>query len=274
MLKARVITALALLLVFIPVIFFFPPVFFYICLACIMTLASWEWSRLLIPAQKSHQYIYAFLNFIFLFLMLGIQQDILRITFPINGLMISISGIFWCIFVPVVLKSSIHFPMIRFKKVFLLMGFIIFSSALIGAIELREFDLWFFLGVLSIVWCADIGAYFLGKKFGKNKLALNISPGKSWEGAIGGIVCVVLFVMLTLLFKGNVSLNTYWVYLLLGVGLACFSIMGDLFESLLKRLANVKDSSSLLPGHGGVLDRIDALLPVIPIAALFLKVLS
>jgi phosphatidate cytidylyltransferase len=132
----------------------------------------------------------------------------------------------------------------------------------------------FVLTLMLLVWVADVGAYFSGKTFGKRKLAINISPGKTWEGAIGGalLVCVLAvglsFVAGTFFVKlGNGSLMKV---VLLSAVLAAVSVMGDLFESLLKRQAGAKDSSNLLPGHGGVFDRIDALLPMLPLAWLLL----
>ena len=136
----------------------------------------------------------------------------------------------------------------------------------------------YLLSVMALVWIADIGAYFSGKAFGKRKLAPTISPGKSWEGAIGGGVAVLLLSTLTILFGGAALADTFVVHLQARLGWAATvgillvivaaSVVGDLFESQLKRRAGVKDSSKLLPGHGGVLDRIDALVPVLPLAAL------
>jgi phosphatidate cytidylyltransferase len=136
----------------------------------------------------------------------------------------------------------------------------------------------FVLSLLLLVWLADIGAYFSGKAFGKHKLAPAISPGKTWEGAIGGwlvvmivaLAAVVLHAFEPTLYSG---LWAHWGALraLLALTLlVVFSVVGDLFESMMKRQAGVKDSSGLLPGHGGVLDRIDALLPVLPLAMLLL----
>jgi phosphatidate cytidylyltransferase len=140
----------------------------------------------------------------------------------------------------------------------------------------------FLLSAMAIVWVADIGAYFAGKAFGKRKLAPSISPGKSWEGAIGGWIAVLVLATASILAAGAVPLldQTFavalvakhgWVLtLLILTVLVAASVVGDLFESQLKRRAGMKDSSNLLPGHGGVLDRIDALVPVLPIAALLL----
>ncbi len=141
----------------------------------------------------------------------------------------------------------------------------------------------YLLSVLALVWIADIGAYFSGKAFGKRKLAPSISPGKSWEGAIGGGIAVLLISALVILFGGPWLQDTFVVKLQARMGwlatfavlavLSAASVVGDLFESQLKRRAGVKDSSNLLPGHGGVLDRIDALIPVLPLAALINAVL-
>jgi phosphatidate cytidylyltransferase len=131
---------------------------------------------------------------------------------------------------------------------------------------------------MVLVWIADIGAYFAGKAFGKRKLAPSISPGKSWEGAIGGCIAVLAIASASVLFGGNALADTFAVRVQARLGWAALlailvlivaaSVAGDLFESQLKRRAGVKDSSHLLPGHGGVLDRIDALIPVLPLAAL------
>jgi phosphatidate cytidylyltransferase len=134
----------------------------------------------------------------------------------------------------------------------------------------------FLLSVLCIVWAADIAAYFGGRALGRHKLAPTISPGKSWEGVVSGIAGVVVLALAWMVVESQSSLGSASVFKLLrqrfgwaGLGLgvvllAALSVVGDLFESLVKRAAGAKDSSRLLPGHGGVLDRIDALLPVLP----------
>jgi phosphatidate cytidylyltransferase len=135
----------------------------------------------------------------------------------------------------------------------------------------------YLLSVMAIVWVADIGAYFAGKAFGKRKLAPSISPGKSWEGAIGGWLAVILIAAVTTAipqfgetFAPKVQYKWGWIgFIMIMTLLVIASIVGDLFESQLKRRAGVKDSSNLLPGHGGVLDRIDALIPALPLAVLF-----
>ena len=133
----------------------------------------------------------------------------------------------------------------------------------------------FLLTTMALVWVADIGAYFVGKALGRHKLAAQISPGKSIEGALGGLALCYLYAFVCIWYLpfedsifGAWAIRFGWVPMFLMVTvLTAFSIFGDLFESQFKRLAGVKDSSHLLPGHGGVLDRVDALLPVMPIAA-------
>lgn len=157
----------------------------------------------------------------------------------------------------------------------------IYGIALIGCFlaiaALFSHSAVYLLSVMAIVWIADIGAYFSGKAFGKRKLAPSISPGKSWEGAIGGWLAVLVLgavaaasPLLSDTFPAHVRGRLGWLGLILVLTLLVVaSVVGDLFESQLKRRAGFKDSSNLLPGHGGVLDRIDALLPVLPLAVLF-----
>jgi phosphatidate cytidylyltransferase len=129
--------------------------------------------------------------------------------------------------------------------------------------------------VLVIVWLADTAAYFAGRAFGKRKLAPHISPGKTWAGVVGAILAVVVAAVVAQRIAPHVGLLSNRLLEALGIGgaallagLVLLSVVGDLFESLLKRQAGVKDSSHLLPGHGGVYDRVDALLPTLPLAAL------
>jgi phosphatidate cytidylyltransferase len=131
------------------------------------------------------------------------------------------------------------------------------------------------MSVLVIVWLADTAAYFAGRAFGKRKLAPHISPGKTWAGVVGAVVAVVVVAVLAQRVAPHAPLLSSRLLDALGpvaavllAAMVAVSIVGDLFESLLKRQAGVKDSSHLLPGHGGVYDRVDALLPTLPLAAL------
>lgn len=159
-----------------------------------------------------------------------------------------------------------------------LLGLAVLVLAWLALVESKAQGLNYLLSVFCLVWAADIGAYFGGRTFGRHKLAPSISPGKSWEGVWAGMLAVALLSALWVWLDRNLGVDSPSLYsrLLLGLGplgmlvalafLTGMSVVGDLFESLIKRQAGAKDSSRLLPGHGGVLDRIDALLPVLPLS--------
>ena len=160
----------------------------------------------------------------------------------------------------------------------LVIGLAALWTAWLALAAAREIGVNFTLSVLCLVWAADIAAYFGGRAFGKKKLAPSISPGKSWAGVWSGMVGALALAALWLLLDAAFAMDSpsfysrlaahlgYAVLAVVVVLLAAMSVVGDLFESLVKRAAGAKDSSGLLPGHGGVLDRIDALLPVFPMA--------
>ena len=156
----------------------------------------------------------------------------------------------------------------------LLMGVWVLLPCWVGFNVLRDSGAVWLLFVMLLVWTADIGAYFAGRRWGKRKLAPRVSPGKSWEGMYGGLAATMLLALLFALWQplgvmGGVAL------IVITAVVTLTSVLGDLFESMLKRYRNIKDSSQLLPGHGGVLDRIDSLTAAIPIfALLYLQVLS
>ena len=161
----------------------------------------------------------------------------------------------------------------------LALGLLALWVAWLALAQARALGVNFLLSAMCLVWVADIGAYAAGRAFGRRKLAPTISPGKSWEGVAGGMACVlVLAAFWALVIDARWPVDSASLYsqlverfgwaglVPLALALAGFSVVGDLFESLVKRAAGAKDSSRLLPGHGGVLDRVDALLPVLPIA--------
>ena len=146
-----------------------------------------------------------------------------------------------------------------------LVGILLITATWLALVGLREINPWLLLAVLGTVSLADSAAYFAGKRFGRNKLAPNISPGKTWEGVLGALIAVTVYGGFLCFYQ---QLNLWLIPALwLVVG---FSIMGDLLESLMKRQAGLKDSGQLLPGHGGVLDRIDGFVPTLPMVLLFI----
>jgi phosphatidate cytidylyltransferase len=184
--------------------------------------------------------------------------------------------IFWFFLAPFILAKGMSVSLDRLRPFYVVLGLILLPATWFALVFLRDLGLVFLLTTMALVWIADIGAYFVGKAFGKHKLAAQISPGKSIEGALGGLLLCYGYALLCVFYLpfestlfGAWAIRFGWVPMFLMVTvLTAFSVFGDLFESQLKRMAGVKDSSHLLPGHGGVLDRVDALIPSMPIAAL------
>ncbi len=270
MLKTRIITATILLAVLLPILFLLPPMYLSGFFLVALVAATWEWSRMIAPDAQKSAWLYAAFCLIIILLLLGMQA----IAWQFSLLMIAV--LFWFFVAPFILAKGMNLSLQKFKTFYSILGLIILPATWFALVFLRELGLVFLLSCMGLVWVADIGAYFVGKAFGKHKLAAQISPGKSIEGALGGLVLCYLYAFLCVMYLpfgdtlfGAWAIQLGWVPMFVMVAvLVAFSIFGDLFESQLKRLAGVKDSSHLLPGHGGVLDRVDALIPTMPIAAL------
>ena len=270
MLKTRIITAIVLMAVLLPILFLLPPYYLGTFFLVALLAAAWEWSRMLAPEAKKAAWLYATFCLVIILFLLGMQA----VSWQFSLLMMSV--LFWIFLAPFILAKGMNFSLQKFKPFYSILGLIILPATWFALVFLRELGLVFLLSSMALVWVADIGAYFIGKTFGKHKLAAQISPGKSIEGAIGGLVLCYLYALLCVVYLplgdtlfGAWAIRFGWVPMFLMVTvLVAFSVFGDLFESQLKRLAGVKDSSHLLPGHGGVLDRVDALIPTMPIAAL------
>jgi phosphatidate cytidylyltransferase len=184
--------------------------------------------------------------------------------------LLGISAAFWILVVPLWFRFKWTLAGNDFFGY--LLGALVILPTWAAMVALHAVGTWLLLAAMALVWVADISAYFAGRAFGKHKLAPTISPGKTWEGVAGAVVGVLIYGGAVLTFSplaGKLPLAQPVLILLL-VLLTAVSVMGDLFESLLKRQAGIKDSSNLLPGHGGVLDRIDALTSTLPLAALIL----
>lgn len=267
MLRTRIITALVLLAVLLLAIFSGSFAVFAGLVTLSFAFAAWECQRLFdskFPLVGACIWTAAF------------AYLVVTASFKQSALLFGICIAIWI--VRLTPSLAIGLPVQDSFSNRLLTG--IYGIAIFGAfiaiLSLFHRSPLYMFSVMSIVWIADIGAYFSGKTFGKRKLAPSISPGKSWEGAIGGGIFVLLAGALTLAvpalndtFAVQLYLEWGWPgFLLVLIFMVTASVVGDLFESQLKRRAGMKDSSSLLPGHGGVLDRIDALIPVLPFAAL------
>jgi phosphatidate cytidylyltransferase len=270
MLKTRVITATVLLAVLLPILFLLPAIYLSLFFLIAVLAGAWEWSRMLAPNANRSAWLYAGLCLCIIFGLFGLNDP----TWQFGLLFIAV--LFWFFNAPFLLARGMKLSLSKWRYYYGVLGLILLPATWFALIFLREIGLTFMLSTMALVWVADIGAYFVGKAFGKRRLAAQISPGKSVEGALGGLVLCyvyalgcVFFLPLDATLFGAWAFRFGWIPLLVMVTvLVAFSIFGDLFESQLKRLAGVKDSSHLLPGHGGVLDRVDALLPVMPIAAL------
>lgn len=275
MLLTRVITALILLTV-LGIILVWGETNAWLAFVAITLLGSfWEWGRLAqISNRKSFVYAIAGTTF---YLVVELYTSESVFVFPL----LALSGVFWVGFVPWCLRH-VSIGSLKNPILFLLSGLILMPAAGLALNAAQGQGVIFLLSVVAICWAADIFAYVFGKLWGKRKLAPRISPGKSWEGAIGGTLTVIVLSWLVVYLASQFPvLENTWQYqasqqwpaalfTLWLIALSAMSIVGDLFESLLKRRVNLKDSSRLLPGHGGILDRIDAQLPVLPLAMLLL----
>lgn len=263
MLRQRVITALMLGVGIILAIFFLPDWAWGVLIALVMLLAVREWCALVeisLPGQVG----LALLSVLpILYCAIQPPGSIEDLPFLLGALYL-ISASFWLLSVPTFLYFRIE-PVGWYWKYFAVVLMMLSSG--LAMLELRRADPLLMLAAVLVVCAADISAFFAGRRFGKRKLAPEISPGKTWEGVYGALAGVLCFYALIWLSVPRLQEAMAWYWLpplaLLSVSLC---VVGDLYESLLKREAGVKDSGRLLPGHGGVLDRIDAMLAFMPCA--------
>ena len=253
MLKTRIITALILCLALIATIFLLPPLPWNLLVLGVVCLGAWEWAGLAKFNRSLKLGYVACIGLAGLLLFLLFPQFI-QTTILFGALL---AAIFWLFVAPLLLYTRTN---ISNRFIMALLGLLIIVPFGLSLIALRGVGPWLLIILISVVAIADSAAYFFGSKFGQHKLAPNISPGKTWEGVAGAILAVTLFGIGLMLF----SHQDIGLIVLLWI-LAIFGVVGDLVESLFKRNAGVKDSGTLLPGHGGVLDRIDALTAGLPI---------
>ena len=270
MLITRVITAVCLLLLILPILFLAPPVALAGLVALIVLLAGWEFGRL-IGLKGSMPVVYAVVCLLVL-LVWDAAPDPRSVM-----VLLAAAVVAWAVAL-VLLSRGVRTATPGFTGLGAILGVIMLPAFGHAVMVLRGQGIAVLLSVAVLVWVADIGAYFVGKAIGRRKLAPTISPGKSWEGALGGWVLVMALglglaathAFAPTWFSAMADRHGLGIVAVLTTLLVAASVIGDLLESLLKRQVGMKDSSGLLPGHGGVLDRIDALIPVFPLAALLL----
>lgn len=255
MLKQRVITALVIAPIVLALIFLAPDQLFGIAMFAMALVGAWEWSALAGRVDRG-----ARISLVVLFAVsAGLGLSLQRYMPQVPWLMIyCVLALVWWLFSLV----WIAFWRIEFSRpVKVLCGVLTLLPSLAAVVAIRDASPWYLLIQLLITSGADIGAYFTGRAFGKHKLAPQVSPGKTWEGVVGGVALVVVVALVA----------DHWLpvaavpFVALSIGVALLSVVGDLSESLFKRQAGLKDSGTLFPGHGGVLDRVDSLTAAAPL---------
>jgi phosphatidate cytidylyltransferase len=262
-LRKRVVTAVVLAVLFLGVLLFLPPLATVIVITALVLTGAWEWSAFLRAQRGTARAAYV----IFVgMLLVGVWYaadvlDVLRIIL-VTALVWWVIALAWIIFAPRrVAPWSAG-----------LAGLLALVPAWLALVRLRYFPhgAQWVLFILLLVWSADIGAYFAGHRFGRIRLAPEVSPGKTWEGVLGGFA---LSAIVAVAGSAWFALPLY-TFVPLCLAAVAFSIVGDLTESLLKRFAGVKDSGTLFPGHGGVMDRIDSVTGAAPVLFFGLTVLG
>lgn len=260
MLRARLITSVFLIGGFLAALFLLPDLYWAAMMLGIIVLGAWEWTQLAHFTRMGRQVFTSAVLLAGICLLPGVWQGALPHHFVFWS--IFAASLFWIALAPAWLVK--HHRETR-KPLLAATGVLVLLPAWLALIYLRKVSPWVVLVLMAAVWIADSAAYFSGKAFGRHKLAPAISPGKTWEGVAGAMIAVSIYGLVLSVTLG-ISL-----WLVVGFwGLTVLSIVGDLFESLLKRQAGLKDSGNVLPGHGGVLDRIDGLTSTLPLAAFYL----
>ncbi|CAM3380782.1 phosphatidate cytidylyltransferase [Paracidovorax anthurii] len=275
MLVQRILTAIVLLAILLPALFAPSPVPFTGVVLVLMAAGAWEWGRL-----QGYGNLGAMAVGGVCVVLCGLSWS-LGWTHRPQPWLWSVAGALWVLCGGWLLRSGVAgWPRIP-HAVRLVGGVLALWVAWLAVVQARAIGINFLLSILVLVWVADVFAYFAGRAFGlrftKAKLAPSISPGKSWEGVWGGMAGVAVLAVAWVAadaawqaavpsFYARLAAQGWWLLAIGAAFMAAMSVVGDLVESLVKRSVGVKDSSGLLPGHGGVLDRVDALLPTLPLA--------
>jgi len=274
MLRTRIITALLLFAVFFSALFYLPILGWVIFATFVAAVAAWEWGALMglgaLPRLALSAALILICTAVATFDPAGLGLPAAGSNFSdaawrLGRWFYLPAAFFWLLVVPLWLRQRWPLPK---SALGLAIGLMLILPTWLALVQLRQAGALALLAIMAAVWVADIAAYAFGRTLGRHKLAPNISPGKTWEGALGGGVAVIVYGFILSPKLPDVLSEHYVLLFLVLALLTAISIAGDLFESLLKRQAGLKDSSNILPGHGGVLDRIDSLTSTLPMVAL------
>jgi len=271
LLKQRVITALFMVLAFLGVLFLTPWYVFAVVLAVVFSIGAWEWSNLAGLRSNISRFTFVVV-LIAVTALLGVWSRWFVSEAAVQSILY-VACIWWALAFLWVQSFPASAVLWSAKVIRLLMGALVLIPAWAGAVFLRNQDSGAQLVLLCmlVVASADIGAYFSGRQFGKRKLAPAVSPGKSWEGVAGGML---LSLAVALGFNAFYGSSGWQLVLAIVLPAAMMSVVGDLLESMLKRVRGIKDSGDILPGHGGVLDRIDGVTAAVPFFSLSVLMLN
>lgn len=262
MLKNRLLTAFILGPLILWGIYVLPEIYFAIFMTVVVSFGAWEWSNFAEIKEPAYRFAFLVIN-ITLFI-----SVIFLNNFNLNIAIIAASLVWWILSIPLLFTfpfASKH--LLNYKPLKLILGVVLLLATLVSIVLIRNnpnYGAEFVLYLILMIWFADSAAYFSGRAFGKHKLMPNVSPGKTWEGVFGAMfITLILSLVAVNLF--NIASSHSMIFIIVSMITVAYSIIGDLSESMFKRMINIKDSGTLLPGHGGMLDRIDSLLSALPV---------
>lgn len=284
--QQRIITGVCLIILVLSCMFIIPSsIPMFILMLLIAGFAGYEWYQLMPeqakqrqnarkPAKKTDAILYGVIVAWISALPIIVLMAMGGIAFSVMKFALIASSIFWLVSIYWTLNYPKEYQQWYNKSLYAI-GCVLIASAVFSMFFLWRMSAEYLLYVFLLVWGADSGAYFVGRQFGQTQLAPKVSPNKTVEGLVGGIITTLL-IMIAIMLCSSIKMDMkYWVvFLIIAMITVLYSVQGDLFESMLKRRADVKDSGTILPGHGGVLDRVDSLLAATPIFLLGLYVLE
>ena len=273
MFKQRVITAVALAAAFLALLLNLSALAFSLVISLLVVIAGWEWSNLMklsSTVAKAGYLLFLSLSIAAAGYWLGLFE---RFDQARAQQMFEVAVALWAIIFLWIQGYPSSAILWASRPILGLLGLLLltFTWAAVASILHHESGQWLLLLAIAIIALADIGGYIAGNLLGKHKLAPIVSPGKTWEGFAGGMTFQLLLIVGLMTVLPDMALSSLFILI---VPVALYSVLGDLFESMLKRHSGVKDSSQLLPGHGGVLDRIDGIMAALPLFALLFTLTS